>query len=168
MLVARRRASPSSGPPGFAKWATSAMWTVSTQCFVFGSMVTLTASSKSRASAGSMVTTSSSVKSVRPCRLDSAKPQAAWCASASASGGNSSGSPSALMTDSVSTPGVPWAPSTSVMTPSPRSFTVGKRNRSMTTLSCDFTPFAPGSPTETLCANRVPSTRTKPSPSRSK
>ena len=38
----------------------------------------------------------------------------------------------------------------------------------MTTLSCGFAPFAPGSPTEMLCANTVPSTRTSASPSRSK
>ena len=54
------------------------------------------------------------------------------------------------MTDSVSTPGWPCGPSTSVMTPSPRSSGEGKRSISMTTLSCGFAPFAPGSPTEML------------------
>lgn len=72
------------------------------------------------------------------------------------------------MTEMVSTPGVPCGPSTSVMTPSPRSFPDGNRSSSTTTLSCGFAPFAPGSPTAMLCANTVPSTRTNPSPSRSK
>ena len=132
-LVARRRASASSGPPGLAKCPTSAMWTVSTQCFVFGSISTETASSKSRASTGSMVMTRSPVKSVRPPRSASLKSRAACLASSSAAAGNSSGSPNALMTVRVSTPGSPWAPRTSVMTPSPRSSGLGKRTISMTT-----------------------------------
>jgi len=44
----------------------------------------------------------------------------------------------------------------------------GKRSISTTTLSLARAPLAPGSPTKTLCANTVPSTRTSPWPSRSK
>lgn len=166
--MARLRASASSGPPGLQKWATSAMWTVSTQCFVFGSMVTLTASSKSRASAGSMVMTVSCVKSSRPSRSSSRNNSACARASSSAPDGNASGRPNALMMERVSTPGLPSGPRTSVMTPSPRSSAVGNRSISTTTLSCGLAPLAPGSPTQTECANTVPSTRTWPWPSRSK
>ena len=144
------------------------MWTVSTQCRVFGSTVTDAASSKSRASTGSTVTTNSSVKSVRPARSVSENAAAASRASSSAAGGNSSGRPNDLMIEIRSTPGLVCGPSTSVMTPSPRLSGVGNRSISTTTLSCGRAPFAPGSPTATLCANTVPSTRTSPSPSRSK
>ena len=167
-LVARWRASTSSAPPSFTNAATSAMWTVSTQCFVFGSMATDTASSKSFASGGSMVMTRSSVKSSRPSRSVSANWLATCRASASADSGNASGRPNARITESVSTPGWPCGPSTSVTTPSPRLSGVGNRSISTTTLSCGFAPFAPASPTAMLCVNAFPSMRTSASRSRSK
>ena len=107
-----------------------------------------------------MVTTSSPVKSSRPARSPSENWLATCRASARAASGNVSGNPNARMTESVSTPSLPCAPRTSVITPSPRSSREGNRSISMTTLSCRFAPFAPGSPTEMLCENTVPSTRT--------
>ena len=48
------------------------------------------------------------------------------------------------MIDSVSTPGLPRGPSTSVMTPSPRSSGLGKRSISTTTLSFGLGPLGAG------------------------
>ena len=81
----------------------------------------------------------------------------AWRASSSTSSGNSSGRSNSRMIDSVSTPGWPRGPSTSVMTPSPRWSCDGKRTISKTTLSSGLALLAPGRRRESDRENGLPS-----------
>ena len=151
----RSRASPSSGEPAGTKCATSAMCTPSRQ-WPLSSCSSEIASSKSRASTGSMVTIVSPVRSSRS-PTDSSNCSAWARAVSSTSSGNRSGRLNSRMIDSVSTPGLPRAPRTSTITPSPGCRCVGKRIISMTTLSPSSAFLAPGSPTGIGSANDVPS-----------
>ena len=126
------------------------------------------ASSKSRASTGSIVTTTSPVKSRRPFNRVSSNCSACRLASRSTDSGNGPGRPNSATTVRVSTPGSPLRPSTSTITPSPSTRCVGNRTISKITLSPECAPLAPGSPTAIGRANPVPSTWTKPTPATSK
>ena len=89
-LVARSCASRSSGVFGCTKCDTSAMCTPSSQ-WPLSSRSSEIASSKSRASTGSIVMIVSSVRSRRPRPIDSSNLSACLRASSSASSANSPG-----------------------------------------------------------------------------
>ena len=105
--------------------ATSAMCTPSRQ-WPLSSRSSEIASSKSRASAGSIVMMVRPVRSTRSPSCVGSKRSACWRAASSTSSGNASGRPYSRMIDSVSTPGVPRGPSTSMITASPSLCVRGK------------------------------------------
>ena len=120
------------------------------------------ASSKSRASIGSIVMIVRAVRSRRSAGTCSVKLAASARAASRTSSENGPGRPNSWMIERVSTPGSPAFPRTSMITPSPSRRWVGKRTTSTTTLSSSRTDFAPGSPTDTGRGNDVPSICTQP------
>ena len=140
-LVERRYASLSRGLPGVTKCETSAMWTPST-LLPFLSVSSESASSKSRAIAGSHVNMNFRRRSSR--LPASSMRELALSAAANTCFGKAGGRPYCSITERVSSDGLSAGPITSVTIPSGARRGFSQRARRMTTRSPTAAPRVSG------------------------